>query len=453
MTNRVADNKDAEDNIKNAAGKFDNLNKSINKTDLDPSQANRNNISTNKQRFVETMQLMQIDALMLLKFLAGRSEKSVQLGTSLQSMETTAKTEERSEFLKALSAVLVMPADELTSDTEKAAFLFDATDHLACLAAPATIETIKFTEAYVGASLYNVLLKTSDFKTKKLFFEKCIYFSIGITAVAVLISSIFLMSHIVSGQKIMHTLDGFRKEQSDLLSQMNGTLLPNQPQINQESYYEYFCNRKSNNGKYINEAQAKLCDHYNDLTKRMNLVYIGLRSWNSESILDIGASALLNNIIFRGYFIASVTGNADNSDVVSPEKGITDSVKLQVDAWKGTELSTEISIRKMSLYFVPSLLGFIGSAAYIFRRLSANIENHTLRPNESLQAILRIFLGSMLGSLVCLIFSTEGVTVSSLNFSLWLIAFLSGYAVQVAFNALDWIVKFLSKQLKGVTDV
>jgi hypothetical protein len=99
------------------------------------------------------------------------------------------------------------------------------------------------------------------------------------------------------------------------------------------------------------------------------------------------------------------------------------------------------------------LLGFIGSAAYIFRRLSANIENHTLRPNESLQAILRIFLGSMLGSLVCLIFSTEGVTVSSLNFSLWLIAFLSGYAVQVAFNALDWIVKFLSKQLKGVTDV
>jgi hypothetical protein len=54
---------------------------------------------------------------------------------------------------------------------------------------------------------------------------------------------------------------------------------------------------------------------------------------------------------------------------------------------------------------------------------------------------------------VCLIFSTEGVTVSSLNFSLWLIAFLSGYAVQVAFNALDWIVKFLSKQLKGVTDV
>jgi hypothetical protein len=162
---------------------------------------------------------------------------------------------------------------------------------------------------------------------------------------------------------------------------------------------------------------------------------------------------IISGQTLRGYFIASVTGNADNSDVVSPEKGITDSVRSQVDAWKGTELSTEISIRKMSLYFVPSLLGFIGSAAYIFRRLSANIENHTLRPNESLQAILRIFLGSMLGSLVCLIFSTEGVTVSSLNFSLWLIAFLSGYAVQVAFNALDWIVKFLSKQLKGVTDV
>jgi hypothetical protein len=59
----------------------------------------------------------------------------------------------------------------------------------------------------------------------------------------------------------------------------------------------------------------------------------------------------------------------------------------------------------------------------------------------------------MLGSLVCLAFNGGGVTVSELNFSLGLIAFLAGYAVQVAFNMLDWVVIFLSRQLKNVDSV
>jgi hypothetical protein len=380
-------------------------------------------ILKNELHLVKTMQQMQIDALILLKFLAGRSDKSVQLGCSPKKTETNDNTEERDKFLKILSSVLAMPPEKLAADTEKVAFLFDAIDHLACLAYPATIESIKFTDAYTGLSLSNISTNNKGFKLTKIFLEKFIYILIALCTVVILGVSIMLMAHVVSGQKIMQTLQVFRQEQDDLLSRMTETLIPIQAQFKQNNYYDNLCERKSDNEKYFNEAQANLCHRYDDLNKRMSLTYIGLQAWNVRS------EAYADNSIIK---ILQVSEN---------------------DIWNRTELNTEITINQFSVYIIPMLLGFIGAAAYIFRSLSTNIRQYTLKPNESFQAVLRILLGSMLGSLVCLAFNGGGVTVSELNFSLGLIAFLAGYAVQVAFNMLDWVVIFLSRQLKNVDSV
>jgi len=115
---------------------------------------------------------------------------------------------------------------------------------------------------------------------------------------------------------------------------------------------------------------------------------------------------------------------------------------------RNTELSAKISIQNLSNYYIPLCLGLVGACVRIIRRLDACLENHTLNPNDAMRAFLRIFLGAMLGALICLIFDNGSVEINNLKLSLGFLAFLAGYSVQWVFDLLDQIIAFGSRLLR-----
>jgi hypothetical protein len=99
------------------------------------------------------------------------------------------------------------------------------------------------------------------------------------------------------------------------------------------------------------------------------------------------------------------------------------------------------------------LYGFIGAAAFVFRRLMQKVQAAELDATEVRQAIIRLALGTILGGVIGLFFGPDGATLAGEGLpikalGLSALALLAGYAVELVFTFFDFIIRALFMPLK-----
>ena len=432
--------------------------------------------------YVDDIRQMQSDALLLLKFISGRSDRTVapkdwkDLRSSGRARTGEEDPNNRHDgFLVEISQILSMTAEDVAKKPEYCGFLFGAIDYLACLAKPATIETIKLTRAYIGADPLQPLPtgKLGSRVTQNAKVLRRSMLATGLVCGIFLLLAVMLMSHVVSGQKTIQALKQEREEQARLVDQMNvlsqvsHNLGPRSPQPNPgrtashqptDSGVEYSgsserpapsqpeagamsadCRVLVDAGLGNLRVTPDLCFRYEDLNLRMGLTYLELAVWNGAS------DSFYKLFPIPGWVRPTI-------ELPPPDNSKSEQSKLTRDRWETTELRTEQMLLGLSAYGIPVLLGVLGATAYVFRDFTAKLDANTIEPRDAYKSILRLTLGMMLGGLIAIVFEDTGAGFHGMKLSLWALAFLVGYAVPIVFGALDWIVETASGALRKKGD-
>lgn len=404
--------------------------------------------------YLKEIEQTQDDALLLVKYIAGRYDRTV-APTSEQDkvkkvgVADATVTGPRDVFLHELSAVLAMTPEELADHPEDCGFLFGAIDYLSCLAKPATVDTIRLTRAYTEprwwlSSSLSPNEKVSRRTARKL---KGVMFATGLVSLAILVISVLMMAHVVAGQRTVLGLNQLRDEYKAVSKQIETVgqaLVARQQQNGALAKSVDPCSPGTNGGSAGAESAAtlQLCQQRDDIVIRMNLAYLQLGSWNT-----------VTDRIYASIFPWL------HQDITLPEKCDPGAVcaseqygRVTKSQWENTELRTSAMVLSLSNYGIPLLLGFLGATAYVFRELNAKIGKFSLEPRDTVQSVVRLVLGIILGGLVGLVFDGEGPTISGFKISFWATAFLVGYSVQIVFEALDRLIQWLSQMLASKAD-
>lgn len=118
-----------------------------------------------------------------------------------------------------------------------------------------------------------------------------------------------------------------------------------------------------------------------------------------------------------------------------------------------SERAVASRIDDLSALLLP-LYGFLGAAAFVFRRLMQKVQGAELDTTEIRQTVIRLALGTILGGVIGLFFSADGAAVSGENLpvktlGLSALALLAGYAVELVFTFFDCVIRTLFTPLKA----
>ena len=92
-------------------------------------------------------------------------------------------------------------------------------------------------------------------------------------------------------------------------------------------------------------------------------------------------------------------------------------------------------------FVLPMLLGLLGAFTYVYRDLDRRVQTATLVPGDSLHGTLRMLLGTILGGLLGVVWTTgQPIQLEGVALSLTALAFFVGYSVEVVFQTLDTII-------------
>ena len=106
-----------------------------------------------------------------------------------------------------------------------------------------------------------------------------------------------------------------------------------------------------------------------------------------------------------------------------------------------SELRASTEMAGLTGFVLPMLLGTLGAFTYVCRDLDRRVRTATLRPGDGLHGTLRMLLGTILGGLLGLLWtSDQPIKVEGATLSLTALAFFVGYSVEVVFQVLDSIV-------------
>jgi hypothetical protein len=169
-------------------------------------------------------------------------------------------------------------------------------------------------------------------------------------------------------------------------------------------------------------AHVAVCDRYNDQLCQLQI--------NEAQILD------WNRWVDR-LFLPQQT----RLDASKPEHVLA-----------ASERAVAARVDDIAALLLP-LYGFIGAAAFVFRRLIEKVQAAELDATEVRQAIIRLALGTILGGVIGLFFGADGaaLAVDGLPIKalgLAALALLAGYAVELVFAFFDVIIRALLMPLK-----
>jgi hypothetical protein len=176
-------------------------------------------------------------------------------------------------------------------------------------------------------------------------------------------------------------------------------------------------------------AHVGLCDRYNDRLRRLLINEAQILDWNrwvDRLFLGIRARVTPDTRI----------GAAEPERVLAASER---AVSARVD---------DIAALLLPLY------GFIGAAAFVFRRLMQKVQAAELDATEVRQAIIRLALGTILGGVIGLFFGPDGAALGGeampvKELGLSALALLAGYAVELVFTFFDFIIRALFVPLKA----
>ncbi len=384
----------------------------------------------------DTIADLQASALLLLRHASTLTERSLGAAWDPRPPQGVTLPPEPpapslSAFLADVTALLSRPPAELATAPADAARLFGAVDYLAGLAEPATADTIALTTAFVDPSLAQLPQPFHRLGPCGAMLRR--FFSwLRYAAVGTLFLTMVLTIHVVWGQSVIGTVKDLRQEQAVLWTQVTAaeaSAAQVQPGV---TGWVPYCERRSATGGRLDARQAGLCAGVDDLGLRMSLAYGQLAVWNhiTDTLLIV-----LSPVRWLGLGVDPHWGDQ----------------AVQADQWASTEQRTAVMLTALTVYVMPVLVGLLGAFAYVFRRINTKVEEYSLEARDRMQAILRIFLGVLLGGLVGLFFQPEGVELSGIRLSIAALAFLVGYSVQVVFEAMDSLISFALGVLRAKT--
>lgn len=115
----------------------------------------------------------------------------------------------------------------------------------------------------------------------------------------------------------------------------------------------------------------------------------------------------------------------------------------------------QILLETLSSYFLPFILGMLGSATQVLRSVARRIGEQSMNPTLLPTYYIRVLLGYIIGTIIGLFMlpSVAGNAANPLSFltSLPLLtaAFIAGYGAEVVFTALDKFVNDLRSYIAG----
>lgn len=436
--------------------------------------------NSGKPNTKEVVEQMQKDALLLLNFISERKEKSLIVSGQMGF--------EQEDLLRIIGS----DAGQVMAKPEDWGRLLKAVDELAFRARPATVESIRFTGAYVGRR-YPVDEAATDRQERTVRQLRTFYWIIGLTGIAAVAVTMMLLNQVLAGQMILGRLEQLRAVQTSLYPQFAQAAadLPEGADV---------CPRDQEGRKRMTEIQQGLCGRQDDLNVKFEVTYLQLESWNITTDRIHHALAIPNwirppigELLARKVheetirpapprpaqdadpnapllssprpgrpaeagLAAATTGagsgtgagerdgtgrDGAGAPTEAPTEAPTGAAVRELELqgrWNRTELWTEIMLAGLATYWIPALLGFVGACVFVFRRLHAHLEAWTLEGRERLVLFPRVLLGLMLGALVSLVFEAVNDGATSFSFSLGFLAFLTGYSVQAVFDLLDSII-------------
>lgn len=428
-------------------------------------------------QFADQIEKVQHDALLLLEFLSGRKERAF-------FSDAGAAT-----GIDALIKNIQEPAADLAKDSARFGALLQAVDKMASLASPATVDSIRFTREYIarsggggGGGPPNQPPGAAGggggrgpTNGKEVGRLRLFYIVVGVAAALAVALTVMLLNQSLRGQMILEKLasldEGRTAVYADYAKQTSadGTLLS----------LDQFCQKTSEppqqsvgapctggaaTGTPGGQTRApeptpaapaapppaistdpagarnaarlallSLCGVKSDLERKLDLTYLQLSDWN-----------ITTDRMYHPFPVPNWI-RPDAEDLIqqearrrfgNPERQEGER-SLLTAAWNSTELRAQTMLASMMLYWAPAQLGFIGAVVYLFRRLHSHLQDFTLDPRELILASTRVALGIMLGGLAPLLFQADANGATEYSLSLGLLAFLTGFSVQVVFDRLD----------------
>lgn len=363
--------------------------------------------------------------------------------------------------------LLTMDAADVARGAEDRGRLVRFVDDLSRRAAPANLNTIELTCAYLRTDANIMRDEKVVSRARGL---RLIFGLIFIFAAVVTVAAIAVLAHVDSGRRSAQLLEGTRKEISTIFADMGKTPPAAwiklrysddhaKPSSSVPGEYELpympFCDadpgskqpyRAPNYSKDGLQAQI-ICSQYNEAQLRQKLVFRRIREWNCET----------DFVLLRGGCKAPASTKGDaafgGNNAETPlafEAAPVNGDDGMIEAWRGTELRTYAVISNLTGFLLPTLLGCIGGCAYVLRRLDRKLASFTLDDNDGMHAILRVLLATMLGGLLGVVWSADrNIEIGGYTLTLAAVAFFVGFALEVVFSTIESLVEGVASKVRS----
>lgn len=389
---------------------------------------------------LEEIEKARLDAVLLLNFVSERKEPSYQEGPGARNGCASWTTEE-------LLAILRRTPAEIHARPKDWAVLLAAIDQLADIARPATVESIRFTRAYVdGGGDVRDEAPGKLSRARRVKWLKRMYIVLCALGLLAVFGAMLLLHHVFTGRLILQRLTELASAQTTIhlltaqaFPEVNPQLPEVNPQPSEGNTERSPCDERS---PALSAMQNGVCDRVTDLARKRQLTYLQLEVWNRTA----DRFFLIPNLVFRPSIDQIMRDEAvllhRKPDSSRPGgdamQDLQKLVKQLTSDWDRTELRTEAMLAGMSNYGIPTLLGFIGAVIFVFRRLATHLEEWTLDSRERILVWLRPMLGLIFGGLASLIFEPRSSDVGDLKLSLGLLAFVGGVFGPVHLRPARW---------------
>ncbi len=104
-------------------------------------------------------------------------------------------------------------------------------------------------------------------------------------------------------------------------------------------------------------------------------------------------------------------------------------------------MAAESLLKILNYLLLPTLLGFIGSLAYVIRGLLWNFDHASFVVGNSRKGKMRLVLGPLLSLVSGIILAPESTGFTEASFSPLILGFLMGYSVEFAFKLFDTLIE------------
>lgn len=364
---------------------------------------------------------MQRDGRVLLRHVAGRADRA---------LPTAAPP---------LLPTLFAEAPAVAADPVQLEALADCVDALSREAAPASAATIRLTRAYLRSSPPDDDVVSPETLRRGVTLRTILKTLAGLAILAVAVT-LWLLAHVDDGRRSLQQLQAVRGELRATFEELvrmpsAAWLTPDAPEGTPAGSFRHLCGDGKDGGRLPADtpegARANgLCNAAWQAGLREDLVLMRIAHWNCP---------------LPGWMPFGIgTGCA------TPPGKPEDRGRVTERDWERTEMRIEATIATYTGFYLPLLMGFIGGAAFVLRRLDQKLSASALEPRDGWHAVLRVLLATMLGGLLGAIWSGDApVSLGGVNLSLAAAAFFVGFALEAVFTLIETMVESVAGRLRG----